>query len=244
MQTKQKAYTIAAIGTLVLMLLFCWLLHVITLVAFAEEEDPGIEVAVVDEIEMPKPVVRPTTTGASAASPTIETHAAPAPPTPPAPQEEAITQEDEEALAMQRQQEEEKRKREEAIARANQMGSLFGGTGSKNTDPGATSSNGGTKGNPVPGKGTQGGNSWSLAGRGLVGSLPSPNKNFNQEGTVVVNIQVDKQGRVILAQVGQGSTISDKATQQLAVDAAYKAVFTVGDRDKAFGTITYHFKFN
>ena len=41
----------------------------------------------------------------------------------------------------------------------------------------------------------------------------------------------------------KGGNISDKATQQLALEAARKAKFTEGDHDQ-IGTITYNFKFN
>lgn len=138
----------------------------------------------------------------------------------------------------------ERRAKEQAqIEKANQLGALFGQTGSDegaHGDAGETASSG-AKGNPL-GKGVSGGNSWSLAGRNLKGSLPKPSNEFKQEGKVVVNIVVDKEGKVVSATAGNGTTISDETTRQLAIKAAYKAEFDMGP-DKAFGKITYYFKF-
>ena len=105
-----------------------------------------------------------------------------------------------------------------AIAKAHQMGSLHG-----------------------EGKGS-GGNSWSLPGREIKGSLPKASNNFRQEGKVVVEIRVNAAGQVISATV-KGGDVSDKQTQQLALEAARKAKFTEGDHDQ-IGTITYIFKLN
>ena len=109
------------------------------------------------------------------------------------------------------------------------LGSLFG-----NTDDGL-------KGNPA-GHGSSAGNSWSLSGRGIKGSLPQTSNKFNQEGHVIVEVRVNAKGDVISA-VHKGGTISDKKTIKLALDAARKAKFTEGDNDQ-IGTITYNFKFN
>ena len=138
---------------------------------------------------------------------------------------------------------EQKAKEDAAIAKANQFGSLFG----KQTGGASGNGNGGggsEKGNPVPGHGTIGGNSWTLAGRG-VKTLPKPSSDFLQEGKVIVAIWVDAAGNVTDAQV-QGGTVSDKATQELARKAALQAKFTPSEdgTTKAKGTITYTFKFN
>ena len=63
-----------------------------------------------------------------------------------------------------------------------------------------------------------------------------------QEGKVIVEIRVNAAGTVVSAK-HKGGTISDRATIQLAIDAALKAKFTEGDHDQ-IGTITYNFKFN
>lgn len=130
-------------------------------------------------------------------------------------------------------------KQAEAIAKANQMGSLFGKSG--NTTGSGDGQGGGQKGNPI-GHGSSGGNDWSLAGRNIKGSLPRPANTFNQEGQVIVEIRVNAAGKVVSATL-KGGNISDKQTQQLALEAARKAQFTEDDHDQ-IGTITYNFKFN
>ncbi len=134
---------------------------------------------------------------------------------------------------------EEQEKRDKAAA----FGGLFG-----NNQQGAQGS-GTTQGasqqgsqNPV-GHGKIGGNSWSLAGRNIK-SLPKPSTQFNQEGKVVVNIQVNGAGKVISATVGEGTTVSDYQTKQVALEAARKAEFTPSDNKIQVGTITYTFKLN
>ena len=134
---------------------------------------------------------------------------------------------------------ERKAKEAEAIAKANQFGSLFGNSG--NTTGSGDSQGNGQKGNPV-GHGSVGDNSWNLAGRGIKGTLPTPSNNFKQEGKVVVQIRVNAAGEVVSATI-TGGDVSDKQTQQLALDAARKAKFTEGDHDQ-IGTITYIFKLN
>ena len=190
----------------------------------------------------------------------------PAPqPVAPAPQpkleEPVLTAEEEQALAMQQAQkkkeqeekarlEAERRQREKeaaekkakedaAVAKANQFGALFGKSG--NATGSGDSQGAGQKGNPV-GHGSSGGNDWSLAGRSLKGTLPQPSDNFRQEGKVVVQIRVNAAGQVTQATI-KGGDVSDKPTQQLALEAAKKAKFTEGDHDQ-IGTITYIFKLN
>lgn len=126
----------------------------------------------------------------------------------------------------------EEKKADEAKAKAVAMGSLFGNT----------STEAGTSGNPV-GVGSRGGTSWSLSGRSIKGILPQPSNNFKQEGKVVVQIRVNAAGDVIEAKCVSGTSVTDRQTQQLALDAAKKAKFTKGDSE-VIGTITYIFKFN
>jgi len=169
--------------------------------------------------------------------------------------EPLLTQEDESAMQAAREEKkrqeaeakrkaEEQRKQNEAIAKAQQMASLFGNTESAEGANGQAGDQGtANNGNPL-GHGSAGGNSWSLNGRYLVGALPKPASNFSQEGKVVVMITVNKEGYVVSARAGQGTTISDEATRQLAVKAAMKAQFNMVDHPNAvMGTITYYFKF-
>ena len=141
---------------------------------------------------------------------------------------------------------EQKARQEEAIKKAQAMAALFGQSGlteganaeNATATPAATS-----KGNPV-GKnfGQVDGNMWSLQGRS-VKTMPKPSTDFLEQGKVVVSIRVDKAGNVVAASIGDGTTISDRYTQQLALDAARKAKFTEGDKEQ-IGSITYNFKLN
>lgn len=257
MTQKTKRHIIASVGTALVMFLLFLLLWFVYITAYVPEEEEGVEIAF-GEVEeaggymaeqseaMPLPAPEP---------------AAPVQPASPA-EEEMLTSEEQEALALneakkKREAEEKARleaerkareaaeaekkaKEAEAIAKANQFGSLFGQSG--NTTGSGDNQGNGQKGNPI-GHGSVGGNSWSLAGRGIKGTLPTPSNNFKQEGKVVVQIRVNAAGQVIDARETTGGTISDKQTVQLALEAARKAKFTEGDHDQ-IGTITFIFKLN
>ena len=141
---------------------------------------------------------------------------------------------------------EQKAREEEAIKKAQAMAVLFGQAGSTegaNADNATNTPSATEKGNPV-GKnfGSVDGNMWSLQGRS-VKTMPKPSTEFKEQGKVVVSIRVDKAGNVVIASIGDGTTISDRYTQQLALDAARKAKFTEGDKEQ-IGFITYNFKLN
>ena len=161
-------------------------------------------------------------------------------------QKEAEAQAEAERIAREKALAEKKAKEQEAIDRANQMAALFGQTATAeganadnaNNTPAATS-----QGNPVgKGYGVVDGNMWSLQGRDDK-SIPKPSTDFKEQGKVVVSIRVDKAGNVVAASIGDGTTISDRYTQKLALDAARKAKFTEGDKEQ-IGSITYNFKLN
>ena len=256
MTQKTKRHIIASTGTAIFMLLLFLLLWFVYLTAIVPEQEEGIEVAFGEVAEaggymaeqseaMPVPAPEPVAPSQQA-TPAVEEH---------------ITTEDPEALALaeaKRKKEaeekarleaerkareaaeaERKAKEAEAIAKANQFGSLFGNSG--NTTGSGDSRGDGQRGNPI-GHGSVGGNSWSLSGRGIKGTLPMPSNNFKQEGKVVVQIRVNAAGEVVNATI-TGGDVSDKQTQQLALEAARKAKFTEGDHDQ-IGTITYIFKLN
>jgi TonB family protein len=98
-----------------------------------------------------------------------------------------------------------------------------------------------TAGNPV-GKGSMDGNTWSLDGRGLLGSMPRPAYSKNTEGYLTVEIRVNDAGEVISARIQKG-TISDNTIRNAAIDAAKKTRFSSG-KGTVTGTITYNFKLN
>lgn len=242
---KAQRHIIASIGTTLFMLLVLLILLFVFLSSEEPKMEEGIELAFGDVEDA----------GGFMAE---QSEAVPLPaPEPAAPQyasspsdNEYLTTEDEEAIALRKAAEEaekarkqaeaaERAKQAEAIAKANQMGSLFGKSG--NTTGSGDGQGGGQKGNPI-GHGSSGGNDWSLAGRNIKGSLPRPANTFNQEGQVIVEIRVNAAGKVVSATL-KGGNISDKQTQQLALEAARKAQFTEDDHDQ-IGTITYNFKFN
>lgn len=162
-------------------------------------------------------------------------------------QQEAEARAEAERIAQEQALAEQKAKEQEKIDKAQTLAAIFGqaatteGANAKNAaaTPAATS-----KGNPV-GKsfGSVDGNIWSLQGRTLLGDMPKPSNDFKEQGKVVVNITVDKSGNVVGASIGDGTTISDRYTQQLALDAARKAKFTGGETPQR-GAIIYNFKLN
>ncbi|MEK7719886.1 MAG: hypothetical protein AAB347_09800 [Bacteroidota bacterium] len=94
-----------------------------------------------------------------------------------------------------------------------------------------------------PGGGTGNGPSFNLSGRSAR-SLPKPAYPGNEGGIVVVEVTVDKLGKVTAVRGGIfGSTSSDPDLVEAATKAARGARFNVDDNAPAFqkGTITYHF---
>ena len=101
----------------------------------------------------------------------------------------------------------------------------------------------GTQGNGTGGPGGKGGISYSLQGRG-VQALPSPRYDYQKEGKVVVEVSVDRSGKVVNANPGiKGSTTLDEDLLKVAKEAAMKASFEVKQDAPAIqkGSITYNF---
>ena len=253
MTKKQQRHIIASVGTVLFLLLVFLILWFCYLTAVAPEQEEGVEVefAEIEELDEPEEP----SLSAYAEEPSEAAPAAPASPAvvatdpkPASPPEHIVSEEETLALERARKEQEEreaaerarKKKEAEAIAKANQFGDLFGKTDGTSVGGGDTKGEG-QKGNPV-GHGSSGTGSWKLDGRGLKGNLPAPSKDFKQEGKVVVQIRVNAAGQVVSAAV-TGGDVSDKTTQQLALDAAKRAKFTEGEHDQ-IGTITYIFKLN
>lgn len=122
-------------------------------------------------------------------------------------------------------------------------GGKGGGTGSgegTGTGPGKGSGSGGGTGS---GRGTGVGN-YQLAGRKVL-TKPAPQYNCNEQGTVVVEISVDQNGKVISAQPGaRGTTNPAKCLLDQAKIAAMNTKFDSSDSapDKQVGKIIYNFK--
>jgi TonB family protein len=161
-------------------------------------------------------------------------------------------------LERQRKAEAERKKRAEEqrkIAEINSRAqSAFGGgktdNGSDSKSQGVTYG-GGNQGSPdgTPGVNRYGngggsGNTFNLSGRSLRGGLPKPDFPGNEEGTVVVEITVDKYGKVTQAVPGvKGSNTMNSSLLAAAKKAALSARFNTDENAPAFqkGTITYHF---
>lgn len=173
-------------------------------------------------------------------------------------------------LEKQRQEEAERQRREEEQKRIAEINSraqgAFGGNNSgtagqgtsDNQSQGATFPGGNqgvstgdpNAGNYSPGgsgSGSQGdGISYDLSGRKSV-SMPKPNYPADDEGLVVVQVTVNRNGNVTAAEPGaRGTTIMDQRFWNEARQAALKAKFNTDENAAAFqqGTITYRFRLN
>jgi TonB family protein len=72
---------------------------------------------------------------------------------------------------------------------------------------------------------------------------PKISDNSQKVGKVVVNVCVDRSGKVISAEYTQkGSTTTDSDLRELAERSARKFVFTESGIEKQCGTITVDFK--
>jgi len=165
----------------------------------------------------------------------------------------------EEAREIQRQEAEENRIQQEKTEKIGAINSraknAFGGG---KTDNGSQSSGQGItygKGNQGSPDGTPGSNQYGLgggAGKGIsfslagrnARSLPKPTFPGNESGIVVVEVTVDKYGKVTKALPGiKGSNTVDTDLLEAAKKAALAASFNSDENAPAFqkGTITYHF---
>ena len=134
----------------------------------------------------------------------------------------------------------ERAKQAEAIAKANALGSLFGNNGSDAQGSGDSQGQG-QKGNPV-GHGSSGGNNWTIGGnRHLIGELPAPSYNHQENAVVVVRIRVNSAGNVIEATEWKGTNTGNKNIIESAKTAARKTKWSEGTNDQ-YGYITYTFK--
>jgi outer membrane biosynthesis protein TonB len=116
---------------------------------------------------------------------------------------------------------------------------VAGGKGNQGTPTGSVDSKNRGEGSGLGDKGI----SYDLTGRG-VRRLPLPEYNYQGEGRVVVEVSVDRSGKVTQAVPGfKGSNTLDEYLLKVAKEAALKAQFDVKS-DAPFiqkGTITYNF---
>lgn len=245
---KSELYGITGSVTIVGLLIL--LLFLLVMPGLKQPEDEGIMVSF-GEVDMGSGKTETPTE-----QPTVKA-VTPPPATPKAVKQEVMTQDDnslaiaeqkkrdkreKEALERQRLEEqrianEKKKAQQDAIDKANAMNGLFGNSNSAGS---GTTSGDTRQGNPA-GSGNSGGNSWSLSGRSLTGSLVSPSYDNDVEGYITVSIRVDENGNVISASIGSPTNISDAATRNAAISAAKRTRFTSGN-GIATGSIKYNFK--
>jgi colicin import membrane protein len=117
---------------------------------------------------------------------------------------------------------------------------ITGGAGNQGVPTGSVDSR-----NHAIGSGTgDSGISYNLGGRRSL-KLPLPKYDYQNEGIVVVEVYVDRTGKVTQAIPGKkGSTILDTYLVKVAQDAAMEAIFEVKNDAPVVqkGTITYTFK--
>jgi TonB family protein len=119
---------------------------------------------------------------------------------------------------------------------------ITGGTGNQGVPTGSVDSQNHAIGNGTGNSGV----SYDLKGRGSQ-KLPHPEYHYQGEGKVVVEVSVDRAGKVIQAIPGvKGSTALDEYLLKVAKDAAMEATFEVKNDAPVVqkGTITYIFKLN
>ncbi len=146
---------------------------------------------------------------------------------------------------------EEERKKQEILQRTKNAFSKAKGTGNTSSEgeTGTPGNQGQPEGSPQAGahSGTPGGGgkgiSYSLAGRTPI-RLPKPEYNYQEEGIVVVEVTVDRNGNVTKAIPGvKGSTTLNEYLLSVAKKAALASKFDRKPDAPAYqkGTITYHF---
>lgn len=116
---------------------------------------------------------------------------------------------------------------------------VAGGTGNQGVPTGSVDSKVRGEGSGLGDKGI----SYDLGGRGFQ-KLPSPRYDYQGEGRVVVEVSVDRQGKVVQAVPGtKGSTTLDEYLLRVAKEAALEAQFEANASAPVVqkGTITYNF---
>ena len=171
--------------------------------------------------------------------------------------EEIVTQNDDEAPSLEKPKNtkpKQEKPAEEPKPTVNKR-ALFKG----NNNPQAGGSEGitgqpGDQGNPngladikkYDGNGGKGnGPGYDLGGRGHK-HLGSPPKEFPEEGHIVVEIWVDREGNVVRTAIAKGTDINNKEMRDMALDAAQKSKFVADPNapKEQKGTITYTFVHN
>ena len=146
----------------------------------------------------------------------------------------------------QRAKEEEEQRRRDAINQ--QVSGAFGSSSTGQNQSGTGTTGSGIQGDPnstssVGSPTGTGYGEFNLGGRTLRGELPRPDYNVQEEGRIVVNITVNPQGNVILAEIGRGTNIDNANLRGSALEAARRARFnSISGNNNQSGTITYIYK--
>ncbi|MBR4390689.1 MAG: energy transducer TonB [Bacteroidales bacterium] len=260
MSKERKNKTIAAIGTLLvhaLLLLALFFMAFRTPLPLPGEEGVEVDLGMYDQ-------------GMGLIQP--DNSAIPEPSTPPKPQEDEsakskddiVTQDTEEAPSIKKEKEKEpkeepkvkpKEKPEKPVETPQQTvnpKALFKGK-DKAQDGGSEGITGqpGDQGNPnglkdikkYDGQGGKGnGLGYDLGGRGAK-SLQRPSADFPEEGHIVVEIWVDRDGNVIRTGITKGTDIANSEMRDMALEAARRSKFAPDPNapEEQKGTITYNF---
>ena len=230
-----------------LVMLLLWLLKI---TVNKPMEQDYIEVTLAEDNEVPEPVipkVKPDPAPSQEKDPGAASPAKSEPTNQPTQQSTEQIVSEEELLAIRQQH------IKDSIAEANRQakkkaddligGIAFGPVEEEGAAANKTQDKG--PGTSYKGSGNEGENKWSLAGRGLVGTLPKPvGDDFSDGDIVVLKIQVDVNGNVIGEPEQAAGTYATSSAIKMAKEAAKKAKFTKGTQIKQEGTITYKFKVN
>jgi outer membrane biosynthesis protein TonB len=151
-----------------------------------------------------------------------------------------------EAIAKQKAEEEAKRKKLDALIGGinNSNGTATGGEGNDNKAGDKGNENGDPNASGYYGNGGAGGNGDYNLGNRKPLSKPKPNYICNEQGLVVVSIEVDVSGNVIKATPGvKGSTNTAQCLLSQAKEAALKTKWSADSNapSKQVGTIKYRF---
>lgn len=162
--------------------------------------------------------------------------------------EEERQRKEAEAEAKRKAEEERQRKEAEAQRLKDQIAGGLSGSGKGKGNTGKPGNQGDPNGDPnasalegiSSGAGVVGG---GLSGRGIMRKGPAIIDNSQEQGTVVLEVCVDRSGKVVSAEyLLKGSTTADSRLISLAKQNANAWRFSEGNVDKQCGTIRYEFR--
>ena len=132
-----------------------------------------------------------------------------------------------------------------ALYKGKANGGTGGGDGSTNTPGNQGKPNGSTLTNNYNGTGSGNGGSLNLIQRSFI-SKPTVTDEHRTTGRVVIDIHVDKNGNIIYAQAGRGTTVTDydliKKCEDAVRNSKVNALDTAPDTQQ--GQVTFVFKVN